>query len=130
MRERTRRTDDGGFHAITREAWREFKTASDYSTGMGEVTRGTSHPPGGFVQEELGFGTCMGPSMLFVFQTRAHADQAHLRVALRTEKSAGARAIERLRTGYAQRKRKSAADYARLLRRAVGVAERELAVAA
>ena len=44
------------FHDFTRDLWFEFKVAADYTTGMSEPTRGTLRPPGGFVQNELGFG--------------------------------------------------------------------------
>ncbi len=44
------------FHTLTRDLWLEFKVASDYSTGVGAVTRGTVVPPSGFVRDDLGFG--------------------------------------------------------------------------
>jgi hypothetical protein len=84
------------FHAVTRAAWSEFKVAADYSTGMGEVMRGTERPPRGFVGEELGFGLGNGPSLLF---TMAKVQQK-------------------------SRRRRSGREWQRVLREAVDVARK------
>lgn len=58
---------------ITRLAWLEAKIATDYSTGLGEVARGTYHPPGGFVSVECGFGFAEGPSIMATMDAHARA---------------------------------------------------------
>lgn len=59
--------------ALANAAWLEWKVATDYSTGLGEVARATPHPPGGFVEIGLGFGFGEGPSLMATLDSMARA---------------------------------------------------------
>jgi len=127
---------DGGFKAITKAAWSEFKTAADYSTGMGEVMRATTHPPRAFLEEELGFGAGCGTTLI----------RSLVEVAPRTEKRLADERNRRERREHVQaqereaasatlatrhrRNRLSAAGYQRLIKAKVRQAQASVRAAA
>ena len=59
------------WRALLRACWLEFKLAVQYHGATPDTLLGTVECPAGFANEELGFGSGCGPSILFTLNKLA-----------------------------------------------------------
>jgi hypothetical protein len=62
---------------VARLAWRELKTTQDVHHLLNQVRRAVTEPASKFVNEELGFGSLLGPSIIATLQDLSEINRAN-----------------------------------------------------